>query len=197
MREPLPLADIHEAVFEFLRGRTDAALFGAQAVNAYVGEPRMTQDVDVLSTRAAELAEELRQHLASKFHIAARAREVAEGKGFRVYQVRKIGNRHLVDLRFVETMPAVQVFEDIQILAPAELLAAKVIAYQARRNNPKSGTDWRDITMLLLMFPELKTEAGTVADRLSAAGVDESVLTVWHEFVNRDIELEDSDEDSF
>jgi hypothetical protein len=51
MREPLPLARIHDAVFEFLRGRTDAVVFGAQAVNAYVSEPRMTQDVDILSTR--------------------------------------------------------------------------------------------------------------------------------------------------
>ena len=54
MREPLPLATLQEAVLEFLRGRSDAVLFGAQAVNAYVGEPRTTQDVDILSTRAAE-----------------------------------------------------------------------------------------------------------------------------------------------
>ena len=78
MKEPLPLATIHEAVLEFLRNRDDAALFGAQAVNAYVDEPRMTQDVDVLSTRAAELAEELRAHLAATFTIAARVRAVAD-----------------------------------------------------------------------------------------------------------------------
>jgi len=35
MREPLPLATIHDAGLEFLRGRTDAVLFGAHAVNAY------------------------------------------------------------------------------------------------------------------------------------------------------------------
>lgn len=197
MREPLPLADIHKAVFEFLRRRTDAALFGAQAVNAYVGEPRMTQDVDVLSTRAAELAEELRNHLASKFHIAVRVRQVAEGKGFRIYQAQKTGSRHLVDLRSVEAMPAVRVFDDIQVLAPAEMLAAKVIAYHARRNNPKSGTDWRDIAMLLLTFPELKSETGAVADRLRDVGADESVLKVWRELVNQDIESEESGEDSF
>ena len=63
MREPLPLATIHDAVLEFLRGRTDAVLFGAHAVNAYVEESRMTQDVDILSPRAPELAEELRAHL--------------------------------------------------------------------------------------------------------------------------------------
>src|SRR6266511_1776768 len=79
MREPLPLATIQNAVLEFLRGRDDAVVFGAQAVNAYVGEPRMTQDVDLLSTRAAELAEELRAHLTDKFHVAVRVREVADG----------------------------------------------------------------------------------------------------------------------
>jgi hypothetical protein len=57
MKEPLPLATIHDAVLNFLRNRDDAVLFGAQAVNAYVDEPRMTQDVDTLSTRAAGLAE--------------------------------------------------------------------------------------------------------------------------------------------
>ena len=35
MREEVPLATIHEAVLEFLSGRDDAVVFGAQAVNAY------------------------------------------------------------------------------------------------------------------------------------------------------------------
>ena len=39
MSENLPLATIHAAVLEFLRGRVDAAIFGAQAVNAYVDTP--------------------------------------------------------------------------------------------------------------------------------------------------------------
>src|SRR5881628_3226109 len=102
MREPHPLAVIHDAVLEFLRGRDDAVLFGAQAVNAYVVESRMTQDVDIMSTRAEELAEEIRAYLNKRFHIAARVRSVREGIGYRVYQVRKSeagGNRHLVDVR--------------------------------------------------------------------------------------------------
>jgi hypothetical protein len=57
MREPLPLATIHEAVLEFLRGRDDVVVFGATAVNAYVAEARMTQDIDLMSPRAVELAE--------------------------------------------------------------------------------------------------------------------------------------------
>ena len=38
MRERIPLATVQDAVLEFLRGRDDAAVFGAQAVNAYVDE---------------------------------------------------------------------------------------------------------------------------------------------------------------
>ena len=66
MHEPLPLSKIQGAVLEFLQGRDDAVLFGAQAVNAYVSEPRATQDVNILSTRARELAEELRQSCRQK-----------------------------------------------------------------------------------------------------------------------------------
>jgi len=95
MREPLPLATIHEAVLEFLRGREDVVVFGATAVNAYVGEPRMTQDIDLMSTRAMGLAEELRKYLSEGFHIAVRVRTVRGDKGYRLFQMQKAGNRHL------------------------------------------------------------------------------------------------------
>ncbi|MCH8956833.1 hypothetical protein IIA28_16150 [candidate division KSB1 bacterium] len=62
-RETLPLAEIQNALLEFLRGRDDAVMFGAQAVNAYVEEPRMTQDLNLLSVRADELAQELKDYL--------------------------------------------------------------------------------------------------------------------------------------
>ena len=108
MREQLPLATIHDAVLEFLRGRDDAVVFGAQAVNAYVGEARMSQDIDLVSTRAVELAEELREHLSARFHIAVRVREIGDGRGFRLFQIQKPRNRHLVDLRTVESLPHAQ-----------------------------------------------------------------------------------------
>src|SRR5207302_6950360 len=72
MGEPLPLATIQDAVLEFLRGRDDAVLFGAQAVNAYVDQSRMTQDVDIASTRAEELVQEIRTFLNHRFHIDVR-----------------------------------------------------------------------------------------------------------------------------
>jgi hypothetical protein len=71
-REVLPLATLHGALLEMLQGRDDVVLFGAQAVNAYVGEPRMTQDIDVIAIDAAGLAEELKAFLSDRFFIAIR-----------------------------------------------------------------------------------------------------------------------------
>src|SRR5712692_5448411 len=183
MREPLPLATLHNAVLEFLRGRDDVVVFGAQAVNAYVNEPRMTQDLDLLSTHAEGVARELRDYLRQRFRIAVRVRRVGAGRGFRVFQVRKAGNRHLVDLRRVETLPGAERIAGVLVLAPAALIASKVIAYQHRRGQPKSGTDWRDLAMLLLTFPDLKHDPGPVRECLLAPGADHSVMAAWNELV--------------
>ncbi len=195
MSEPLPLASIQEAVLEFLRNRNDAVVFGAQAVNAYVNDPRMTQDIDLMSTRAAELAGELRDYLNERFHVAVRIREIGEGRGYRLSQVRKSGNRHLVDLRPVETLPAAQRIADVLVMAPPDLIASKVISYHQRRGKPKSGTDWRDLAMLLLTFPELKCESGPVTDLLQAAGVNTEILDVWRELVKQEIQAADEDDE--
>ncbi|HLM01661.1 MAG TPA: nucleotidyl transferase AbiEii/AbiGii toxin family protein [Pyrinomonadaceae bacterium] len=195
MRETLPLSKIQEAVLEFLQGRDDAVLFGAQAVNAYVSEPRMTQDVDLLSVRAKDLAEELRAHLSEKFHIAVRVREIGEGKGFRIYQTRKEGNRHLVDLRAVSELPNAKTIENVLVLSPAELIASKVVSYHSRKGKPKSGTDWRDLAVLLLQFSELKSETSEVGKILRRRGVDEKIFDVWREIVAQDLQIEDEDED--
>jgi hypothetical protein len=189
--EPLLLATIHQAVLEFLRDRDDAVVFGAQAVNAYVDEPRMTQDIDLLSPHAKELAQELRDYLSQQFHIAVRVQQISEGKGYRLFQIRTSGNRHLVDVRPVQTMPMAERIAQVLVMAPAELIASKVIAYHQRRGKPKSGTDWRDLAMLLLKFPKLKRDPGLVTDRLHAAGADPAVLAVWKELVAQEIQPED------
>lgn len=195
MNEPLPLATIQNAVLEFLRERDDGVVFGAQAVNAYVSEPRMTQDVDLLSIRAEELAEELREHLSQRFHIAVRVREIGEGRGYRLFQIQKSGNRHLVDVRPVDSLPPAQRVQGVLVMAPAELIASKVISYHRRRGQPKSGTDWRDIAMLLLKFPDLKQVSGPVANSLQAAGVEPEVLAAWNDFVAREIQPPDADDE--
>ena len=194
MHEPLPLSKIQGAVLEFLKDREDAVLFGAQAVNAYVSDPRATQDVDIISTRAEAFAEELREHLSELFHIAVRVREIKD-KGLRIYQVRKEGNRHLVDVRIEKEFPANQAIEQIKVLTPVELIASKVISYDSRRGTPKSGTDWRDVTMLLLKFPELKVADGEVFDTLVRRRADENALGFWNDLVDMDLSVEDEDND--
>ncbi len=194
MREPHPLAVIHDAVLEFLRGRDDAVLFGAQAVNAYVKESRMTQDVDIASTRAVELAEELRKYLNKRFHIAVRVRTIREGLGYRIYQVRKPENRHLVDVRPVAELPPSQRVRKVLVVTPPELIAGKVAAYAHRRGKPKAGTDWRDLAMLFLTFPDLKTEEGPVLERLRAAGATAEVLAMWKDLVAEELLPEDEDD---
>jgi hypothetical protein len=194
MDESLPLATIHDAVLEFLRGRDDAVLYGAQAVNAYVNEPRMTQDVDIASPRAAELAEELRAYLNQRFHVAVRVRTIEQGVGYRIYQVRKPQNRHLVDIRPVAALPPAQRIKEVLVVTPPELIAEKVVAFTRRRGKPNAGTDWRDVAMLLLTFPELKTEQGQVLECLRGAGVADDALASWKEFVTQEILPEDDDE---
>ena len=193
MRETLPLAVIQDAVFEFLRNRNDVVVFGAQAVNAYVSERRSTEDVDVAALTGSTLAEELRMHLADRFHIAVRVREVRDGIGYRVYQVRKDGNRHLVEVRPVAVLPPLQRVDDVNVVTPAELIAGKVFAFVSRQGKPKSFTDRRDLAVLLLRFPELKTEQGSVRERLDAAGASQEVLLAWSELVAQEITPEDDD----
>jgi Nucleotidyl transferase AbiEii toxin, Type IV TA system len=194
MREQLPLSTIHNAVFGFLRGRDDVALFGAQAVNAYVTEPRMTQDIDILALHASEIAENLKSHLSAKFHIAVRVRQLKGGRDYRLYQIQKSGNRHLVDIRQIEQLPQTQQIADVQVLTPVELIASKIISYHRRRGKPKSGTDWRDLAMLLLTFPELKSETGPVYDALQVSNAEAELFDLWRELVATPFEMED-DED--
>ena len=193
MREPLPLATVHEAVLEFVRGRDDVVVFGATAVNAYVSEPRMTQDIDLMSTRAAELAQELRDFLSDRFHIAVRVRVIGEGKGYRIFQIRKEGNRHLVDLRPIATLPQAELIDGVRVVTVAELIARKVISLHSRRGQPKSGTDWRDVAMLLLAFPNLKAESGPVSEILNSLSATEEEMKTWNEVVHQEISMPDDD----
>ncbi|HEV8588290.1 MAG TPA: nucleotidyl transferase AbiEii/AbiGii toxin family protein [Pyrinomonadaceae bacterium] len=196
MREQLPLATIHDAVLEFLRGRDDVVVFGAQAVNAYVSEPRMSQDIDLLSTHATELAEELREYLSERFHIAVRVRVIGAGKGYRLFQIQKPRNRHLVDVRNAESLPHAERIEDVLVISPPELIAHKVVSYHARRGQPKSGTDWRDLAMLLLTFPELKQEQGAVSKALKSLGAEDDVIETWLDLVAQEL-TESEDEAEF
>lgn len=193
MREQHPLATIHDAVLEFLRNRDDAVVYGAQAVNAYVDEPRMTQDVDVMSLRAAELAEELRAFLNKRFHIAVRVRNVRDGLNYRIYQVRRPKNRHLVDIRPVRELPPTRRVKKVLVVTPAELIANKVVSMVSRQKKRKGFMDRADLNVLLLTFPNLKTEDGPVAERLRVAGASAEVMAAWKDLVAQEIEADDED----
>jgi hypothetical protein len=193
MKEPLPLATIHAAVLEFLQSRQDAVLFGAQAVNAYVDEPRMTQAVDILSNRADALAEELRAYLSERFQIAMRVRTVRGGAGYRLYQVRKPKNRHLVDIRSIGTLPAHEVIEHVLVVAPPELIAQKLLSMVSRPRTAKGLIDAADLRRLLIAFPELKIENGPVRECLRAAGATDAELAAWKDLVSQELTPDDED----
>jgi hypothetical protein len=186
-QEIFPAATIHKAVLEFLRGRDDAVVFGAHAVNAYVKEQRLTQEIDLLSTRTAKLATELRDYLNRKFRIFLLIRKLNKGNGRRIYQAMKSGDNHfLVDIRPVAKLPLAKNISQVSFMEPAELVANKLSAYHRRHEKLKADTDWRDIRMLLLTFPELKRNSSIVVERLQAAGTEEMVIEVWKKLVQQD-----------
>jgi hypothetical protein len=191
--EDVPLATVFRAVLSLLAGRDDAVLFGAQAVNAYCEPPRMTADVDILSTDARGLAEELKRDLSDRFHLAALVREVVPGVGYRVYQVRKPKNRHLVDIRQIQVLPASTRIEGVHVAAPIEILALKVISIAARRGREKELSDRLDAIRLLRTFPDLKAEEGAVRDRLHELQAPEEALLVWHELVRQNIKPDEDE----
>jgi Nucleotidyl transferase AbiEii toxin, Type IV TA system len=195
MNEPLPKGTIQQAVFDFLKGRDDGAIFGAMAVNAYVDERRMTEDVDIVSSRAAELAEELRQHLNERFQIVVRIRTIRDGIGYRLDQLAKPKNRHLVDVRPSEPLPAVERIDGILVVSPPEVIAGKVISCVRRRGKSKSFTDRRDLAHMLLRYPELKVEQGAVEQRLAALEAIEVAMALWRELVAENILPEEEDDE--
>jgi hypothetical protein len=196
MNEPLPKGAIQQAIFDFLTSRTDAAVFGAMAVNAYIDERRMTEDVDIVSPRAHQLAEELRLFLSERFKIAVRVRTIRGGIGFRLYQLTKPTNRHLADVRPVTTLPPAQSIDGILVVTPAEVIVGKVISCVRRKGKPKSFTDRRDLAHMLLKFPELKTMQGVVQERLLAENAGEESLALWQQLVEEQI-LPEEDDDEF
>ena len=92
----------------------------------------------------------------------------------------------------ISELPATETIEDILVLSPVKLLASKVISYHSRKGKPKAGTDYRDLGMLLLRFPELKEK---VSENLQAKNVGEAVLETWAEIASQDFQFEDEDED--
>ncbi len=194
MDEQAPLAAIFHEVLSYLATRADAVVFGAHAVNAYCEPERMTADIDVLCIDAARLAEDLRGLLSERFRIAVRVREVVPG-GFRVYQLRKPKNRHLVEVRQVAELPPFREIEHVQVIEPAELAVMKAIAIAARKGQEKGLSDRLDLHRLMRAFPDLRSESGPVPARLAALGADAAALAAWREVAHAPLEIDDDDDD--
>ncbi|TMQ10319.1 MAG: hypothetical protein E6J90_33680 [Deltaproteobacteria bacterium] len=192
--EPVPLATIFREILSLLVTREDAVVFGAHAVNAYCDPPRMTADIDVLSTDAAELADAVRALLSDRFRIAVRVREVVPG-GFRVYQLRKPKNRHLADVRQVSQLPPFREIEHVRVVEPAELAAMKAIAIAARKGQEKGLSDRLDLHRLLRAFPDLRSESGPIPARLGELGADAAALAVWRDVAQSPLDVDDDDDD--
>jgi hypothetical protein len=188
--EPVPLATIFREIMSLLTTRENAVVFGAHAVNAYCEPERMTADIDVLSTDAAPLADDLRALIAGRFRIAVRVREVVPG-GFRVYQLRKPKNRHLADVRQVAHLPPFRQIGSIRVVEPAELVVMKAIAIAARKGQEKGLSDRLDLHRLLRAFPELRADNGPVPLRLAELGADIAALSAWREVVQSPLEIDD------
>jgi hypothetical protein len=193
VNEEQPLAEIHRSILHHLQNRDDVVVFGAQAVNAYVSPARMTEDIDLMSRSAESLADELCKWLHQEFQMASRVRTVASGKGFRVYQRRSSGTRHLIDIRQVDELPEYQVFQGLAVVSPAELIALKVISSTLRAGTPKAMTDQADLMRLLLAFPEHQTEDGDVTAALQKLQAADRVIQAWQQWTEKTIQP-DTDE---
>jgi hypothetical protein len=192
--EPVPLATIFREILSLLATREDSVVFGAHAVNAYCEPERMTADIDVLCTDAAQLADDVRALIAERFRIAVRVREVVPG-GFRVYQIRKPKNRHLVDVRQVAQLPPFREIGRVRVVEPVELAAMKAIAIAARKGQEKELSDRLDLHRLLRAFPDLRAESGPVPARLAALEADVAALAAWREVVRTPLEAEGDDDE--
>jgi hypothetical protein len=127
-------------------------------------------------------------HRTASPELLARAEEVGVELGYSAYPADfKYEIQRKVESTPVAKLPPLRKVMEVQVVAPEELIAGKVIAYQHRLGSPKSGTDWRDIAILLLRFPKLKSEIGPVRRRLIAAGADAAVLSAWDRIVKQRI----------
>jgi len=136
------------------------------------------------------------QRVADPFNflkIVLRTREVGSGRGYRIYQIRKPRNRHLVDVRNLEKLPLNQRIKGILVPRPEELICQKIISMVGRPKTAKGITDIADPRRLLLAFPELKTNQGAVRDSLLTSEATAEAMQGWNEMIALDIQPEDEE----
>jgi len=89
---------------------------GAQAVNAYV---TIEDDAGVASFPPAQRRwrRSFAPYLANTFQIAVRIREVASGR-VSYLSVARTKDRHLADVRHVQSLPANQIIAEVRVPTP-------------------------------------------------------------------------------
>jgi hypothetical protein len=198
MREELPRATLHEAIFDFCRSHPELVVFGAQAVNVYLPDDqvRMTADVDVFSPAPALTANALAQELNRQFFIGMRVREVRPSIGYyRVYQARAVhqgGHRHLVDVRAappggLETLER----EGVRYVTLGTLVAMKLAAHQRRARTPKGLIDRADLERLLWAHPELRTSRDVALALARIAPGDGRLVQAWEALLLQSLQPDD------
>jgi Nucleotidyl transferase AbiEii toxin, Type IV TA system len=180
MNEKVPLAEIFRLVFTVLSEHDDVSVYGSQALNVYVKPPRMTEDIDVFSQHAPELAETLRDTINRTFHVAIRIRRSADGKGLRLYQTTRESKRHLIDIRPTVDLPPTVRMNGVGVVVPAFLAAMKVIASVDRANLLDREQDTIDLRKLLAAIPELRTDPD-VDKYLSDLNASPDALAKWED----------------
>ncbi len=136
----------------------------------------------------------MRGYLAQRFQIAVRIRTVAGGVGHRIDQVRKPENRHLVDVRFVAEIPPFQIIDEVQVIAPPDLIRQKLTSFVSRSGSAKRLIDLADIHRLLLAFLDLRSPDGVVTSLMRDSGTPPAAWKAWEEIVAGEIAPE-NDED--
>ncbi|HVT44879.1 MAG TPA: nucleotidyl transferase AbiEii/AbiGii toxin family protein [Thermoanaerobaculia bacterium] len=186
---------MQEVIFSFCADRPDVTVFGAQAVNLYTRVPRMSEDVDLLASDPAAAAEALAGRLGEELHVATRVREIRAGVAYRVFQVRKEGDRHLADVRLRMPLGETTVRDGIRYVSLVDLVAMKVLALSARGSAPKGATDLADLRRLLLSHPEIRSSEAGVTDTIRRFGGSVHAVEAWAELLAAPlVSDEDADE---
>ncbi|KKJ00617.1 nucleotidyl transferase AbiEii/AbiGii toxin family protein [Prochlorothrix hollandica] len=183
------LAQLQRSLLHFLQNRTDLVLFGAYAVNACLQpEVRMTADIDLQALEGETLVTEICDYLHQEFYIETRSRRVKNHGAWRIYQVLKSGNRHLVDVRQVEVLPRFERINQIQVLSPIALMQSKIISAYARQHQPKGFSDLRDLYSLMLTFPQL-------VEQVEVDETNPGLQGFWRSIQIQEIQAADDDDD--
>jgi hypothetical protein len=93
----------------------------------------------------------------------------------------------------VDRLPGSRRIAGVQVAAPAELVAMKVLSVDARRGREKGISDRLDLHRLLRVFPALRDEAGEVVERLRAWSAPTTTFATWRELLAERIEPDADD----